>query len=174
MGWHGIQNLPPGFDVTGGKGKGVSIVDQVIKGDIPGLSPAQRDAFKDLKRHLLHQDYARFFETSLACAALLIDIPERGYAPTVMKDIIEPAIQVALDQFESIRKEVARYAASKRKMEYDPVSSLNQMYTKARPLALAYPTAAGADKIEGAYRAVLKEVEPAASDGPAPRAPSHQ
>jgi len=173
MGWHGIQNLPPGFDVTGGKGAGTTIVERVIKGEIPGLSPAQKDAFKDLQRNLLHQDYARYFESSLNCANLLFGMKEGIYNAAVMKDIVEPAIAVAFAQMESIRKEVARYAAAKRKMEYDAVSSLRQMYTKSRPIALAYPTAAGAEKLDSTYEAVLKEIEPVLSGAP-PRAPSEQ
>ena len=74
----------------------------------------------------MHQDYARYFESSLNCANLLFGMKEGIYNAAVMKDIVEPAIAVAFAQMESIRKEVARYAAAKRKMEYDAVSSLRQ------------------------------------------------
>jgi hypothetical protein len=167
MGWHGIQNLPPGFDATAGKGAGTTIIDQVIKGDIKGLSPAQRDQFKDLRRHLLHQDYARYFEMSLGCASLLVDLEGGRFVAAVMKDIIDPALQVALDQLESIRKEVAKYIASKRKLEYDAVSSLGQIYSKAKPIADAYPNAPGASRLESTYQAILEEIRPIVS-GDAP------
>jgi hypothetical protein len=161
MGWGGIRNLPPGFDATAGKSTGLTIVDMVIRGDVPGLTPQQQDLFKDLKRHLLHQDYARYFETALVCAAYLVPLQNGKYVPQVMHDIIEPSMQVALEQMESIRKEVAKFAASKRKIEYDPVSSLKQMHVKAMPLVAEYPNAAGADKIEPTFQAVLKEIQPA-------------
>jgi len=159
MAWHGIQNLPPGFDVMAGKQGQLTIVDQAIRGDIPGLTPGQREQYKDLKRHLLHMDYARYFEVSMTCASFLVDIENGKYVPPVLHDIIEPALKVAVEQFRSIQKEVARFAASKRKMEYDPVSSLNQIYTKSLPIARAYPTAAGASDLEPTYRSVLAEIQ---------------
>lgn len=152
MGWGGIQNLPPGFDVFGGKQGSSNIVDDASKGKIKGLPPVRESMFIDLKRNLLHQDYARYFDGCLPCAAVLGDVENGKYKAEILRDLIEPAIGVAIGQMASIRKDAERSIASSRKMEYDAQSSLDHLYRKSRPIALAFPEANGAQELEETYR----------------------
>ncbi|MFI5418470.1 MAG: hypothetical protein ACHQ2Y_06215 [Candidatus Lutacidiplasmatales archaeon] len=158
MGWGGIQNLPPGFDVFGGKKGASNIVEEASRGRVEGLNAAREGMFADLKRNLLHQDYARFFDSCLPCAAVLAEIGDGRLMPEILRDIIEPALAVAVDQMESVRKDAGRSQASKRKMEYDAQSSLDHLYRKSRPIALAYPQAAGAKELDEKYREITESV----------------
>jgi hypothetical protein len=158
MGWGGIANLPPGFDVFGGKRPPPNIVDEAIHGQVKGLMPAQETHFADLKRNLLHQDYARYFDSCLLCAGLLERIEDGRYRPEILKDIIEPALVTAVEQMESIRADVVRAHDAGRKMPYDPLPSLEQFHLKARPLAEAYPHAKGAAEFTPHYEEIVRSV----------------
>ncbi len=158
MGWGGIQNVPPGFDVFSGKQGTINIVDEAIKGRVTGLSPARESMFVDLKRNLLHRDYARYFDSCLPCAGVLAEIGDGRYNAEVLRDIIEPAMAVALGEMESIRKDAERSRAAKRKMEYDAQSSLDMLLRKSKPIAVAYPAAAGSKELEAKYREISDAV----------------
>ncbi|MCI4331828.1 MAG: hypothetical protein L3K19_08320 [Thermoplasmata archaeon] len=158
MGWGGIQNVPPGFDVFGGKQGASNIVEDAIKGRVVGLSSAREGMFVDLKRNLLHRDYARYFDSCLPCAAVLGEIADGKYEPEILRDIVEPALAVALGEMESIRKDAARSQAAKRKMEYDAQSSLDMLLRKAKPIALAYPNATGSKDLEAKFREISDSV----------------
>ncbi|MCI4349808.1 MAG: hypothetical protein L3J93_06295 [Thermoplasmata archaeon] len=168
MGWHGIDNVPPGFDVFAGKAIKVSLVDQALNGNIPGLSPAQKEQFRDLKRHLLHRDYARYFESTLQCAAVLLPLEGGKYAPAVLAEIVEPALAVALEQMGSIREDVLRMSKAGRKPQYDPFSSLDQLLRKAQPVALEYPHAKGAAQIEPVHREITGQIRAELATHPGP------
>jgi hypothetical protein len=159
MGWRGIENLPPGFDVFAGKAGQLSIVDQVIKGDIVGVTASQQELFRDLKRHLLHRDYARYFENTLVCADLLKDLRGGEYSAQAIADIVQPALRVAIEQMESIRADVARSVAARRKLEYDAQSSLDQLHRKARPIALAWAAVEGAAQLEPTYADISRAIQ---------------
>jgi hypothetical protein len=158
MGWGGIKNLPPGFDVFDGKGGTKNIVDEAIRGNIAGLSPGRLPLFADLKRNLLHQDFARYFDSVLQCAAVLLDVEGGKYTPEVVRDIVEPALATAGDQFRSIQADAERANAAHRKIEYDPLPSLGELYRRSRPIAVAYPNAAGAKEFDARYHAVEEAV----------------
>jgi hypothetical protein len=158
MGWGGIANLPPGFDVFGGKKPLPNIVDEAIGHQVKGLPPAREAMFADLKRNLLHRDYARYFDSCLACARVLAEIDGGKYAPEILRDIVEPSLATALEQLESIRTDAVQARERKRKMQYDPVPSLEQLYLKSQPIALAYPEATGAKEFEVRYRQILDSV----------------
>ena len=171
MGWGGIANLPPGFDVSGGKGERSNLVDEVLKGRIPGVTSAQEEMFRDLKRHLLHRDYARYFELTLACGEVFREREQGKFLPRVLEDLIVPALTVALEQMESVRRDMVRYADSHRAPEYDPYSSLDQLFRKARPIALTYPAAEGAALLEPRYRAITAEIRALPADSSTAGAP---
>lgn len=158
MGWGGIQNLPPGFDVFGGKDGNANLVDEAIKGRVAGLSPARESLFVDLKRNLLHRDYARYFDSCLPCAAVLADIEGGKLTPRILRDVVEPALATAAEQMESIRKDAQRSHDAHRKMEYDAQSSLDMLLRKARPIAVAYPDAVGAKDLEAKHREISDAV----------------
>jgi hypothetical protein len=158
MGWGGIANLPPDFDVFGGKRGPPNIVDEAIRGQVKGLARARESMFADLKRNLLHRDYARYFDSCVACAAVLMDIDGGKYAPDVLRDIVEPALATVIEQMESIRQDAAQSQAAKRKMQYDPQPSLDQLHLKARPIALAYPQATGASDLDEKYRSISDSI----------------
>jgi hypothetical protein len=158
MSWGGIQNLPPGAIITGGKQDDSNIVEEASKGRLQGLSPLREAMFADLRRNLLHQDYARFFDGCIPCATVLGEIEDGKYLPRILRDLIEPALAVAVEQMESIRKDAARSQAAKRKMEYDAQSSLDLLHRKSLPIALAYPNAAGASDLDTKYREISKSV----------------
>jgi|SRR5580658_8132440 hypothetical protein len=158
MGWGGIANLPPGFDVFGGKKGPPNIVDEAIRGQVKGLMPARESLFADLKRNLLHQDYARYFDSCMVCASVLAEIDAGKYRAEILKDIVEPALATAVEQMASIQADAVRSRDAKRKMQYDPLPSLEQLHLKAQPLALAYPQAAGAPEFDARYRAIVDEV----------------
>lgn len=158
MSWGGIQNLPPGAVVTGARLGDSNIVEDASKGRVQGLSPAREGMFADLKRNLLHQDYARFFDGCIPCATVLAEIQDGKYLPEILRDIIEPALAVAMEQMESIRKDAARSQASKHKMEYDAQTSLDLLHQKSLPIALAYPDAAGSKDLDNKYREVSSSV----------------
>jgi hypothetical protein len=158
MGWGGIKNVPPGFDVFGGKQGPTNIIDEAIRGQVSGLSPTRVPLFADLKRNLLHRDYARYFESCLVCASVLADVEGGKYATELRRDIVEPALAIAVEQMESIQADAARSRATKRRMEYDAQSSLDQLHRKSQPIALAYPQAAGAKDLEERFRAISTSV----------------
>lgn len=162
MGWGGIANLPPGFDVFGGKPGVSNIVEDASKGRVKGLSPAREPMFVDLKRNLLHQDFARYFDGCLPCASVLAEIENGKYQPEILRDLIEPALAVAIGQMESIRKDVERSVAAKRKLEYDAQSSLDHLHRKSKPIAVAYPDAAGAKDLDEKYREITNVIRDAA------------
>jgi hypothetical protein len=164
MGWGGIANLPPGFDVFGGQKVTPNIIDEALGGRVKGLMAAQESHFADLKRNLLHQDYARYFDSCLLCAGLLERIEDGRYRPEVLKDIIEPALAKAVEQMESIRTDAVRAHDAKRKMAYDPLPTLDHFLLKARPLADAYPQATGARDLTIRYEEIVRSVR--ALDGP--------
>jgi hypothetical protein len=158
MGWGGIQNVPPGFDVFGGRKGDYNIVEEAIKGRVKGLNAAREGMFLDLKRNLAHQDYARYFDGCLPCAAVLEEIEDAKYLPDILRDIVEKALAVAIEQMNSIQKDADRSRASKRKMEYNAQASLDHLYRKSQPIAVAYPQAAGAKELDATYRAVSDAV----------------
>ncbi|MCI4343175.1 MAG: hypothetical protein L3J92_03545 [Thermoplasmata archaeon] len=158
MGWGGIKNIPPGFDVFGGKQGPTNIVEEAIGGHVLGLIPGNIRLFADLKRNLLHQDYARYFDSCLVCSNVLTAIEDGRYVPQVLKDIVEPALATAIEQMESIEKDAAQSHASHRKMQYDPLPSLEQLHLKSRPIALAYPHAARAPDLDVRYREISDSV----------------
>jgi hypothetical protein len=158
MGWGGISNLPPGFDVFGGKKRDTSIVEEAIGGRVKGLIPANERLFADLKRNFLHQDYARYFDSCLVCARVLESIEDGKYAPELQRDIVEPALTTAIEQMESVRKDVDQSVSAKRKIQYDPVLAIEQLHVKSAPIATAYPQAAGASEFEAKYREILDSV----------------
>ncbi|MCI4365972.1 MAG: hypothetical protein L3K10_07970 [Thermoplasmata archaeon] len=158
MAWGGIKNVPPGFDVFGAKRGPTNIVDEAIGGHVEGLPRARESLFADLKRHGLHQDYARYFDSSLVCASVLGEVEDGKYRPELLRDIVEPALKVAIEQMESIQKDVAQAHAAKRKMMYDPLPSLDQLHLKAHPLAVAYPEAAGAKLLEPRYHELSESI----------------
>jgi len=158
MGWGGIQNLPPGFDVFGGKVGVSNIVEDAIRGKVKGLPPSREAMFVDLKRNLLHQDFARYFDGCLPCAAVLADIEDGKHLPEILRDIIEPALAVAMSQMESIQTDASRSKAAGRKMEYDAQSSLDHLHRKSMPIARAYPQAAGSPLLDVKYREVSAAV----------------
>ena len=159
MGWGGISNLPPDFDVFGGKAGRVSIVEDAIRGNVKGLSPYRQDLFKDLKRNLLHRDFVRYFDSCIVCAAVLAEIDDGFYLPQILSDIIEPGLAVAIQQLDSVEKEVEASRVSKRRLEYIPQSSLDHLYGRARPIAVAYPKATGADRLELRYREISQTIQ---------------
>jgi|GEM_PF-3422130 len=163
MGWGGIQNVQPGFDVFAGKQGEWNIVEEALRGRLKGLSPVRQGMFADLKRNLLHQDYARYFDGCLPCSEVLLEIEGGKYRPEVLRDLIEPALKVAVDQMNSIQKDLIRSQESKRKLEYDAQSSLDHLYRKSRPIALAYPDATAAKAVEATYNDVTAAVRAAAS-----------
>jgi hypothetical protein len=158
MGWGGIKNVPPGFDVFGGNQGPTNIIDEAIAGHLQGLIPGNIRLFADLKRNLLHQDYARYFDSCVVCANVLSSIEDGKYAPALLRDIVEPALATAIEQMESIQKDVAQSYAAKRKMQYDPHPSLDQLHLKAQPIALAYPGAARAKDLDLRYREISESV----------------
>jgi len=158
MGWGGIKNVPPGFDVFGGKQGPTNLVDEAIAGHVQGLIPAHIRHFADLKRNLLHQDYARYFDSVMVCANVLAGVDDGKYAPELLRDIVEPALATAIDQMESIQRDAAQSQASKRKMQYDPQPSLDQIHLKAQPIALAFPHAARARELDSRYREISDAV----------------
>lgn len=158
MGWGGIANLPPGFDVFGGKRGPPNIVDEAIQHQVKGLPPVHEPLFADLRRNLLHQDYARYFDSCVVCARVLGDIEGGKYTPEILRDIVEPALKTAVEQMESIQADAARSRDSKRKMQYEPQPSLDQLHAKVRPIALAYPDAEGAKALDVRYREISDAV----------------
>ena len=168
MGWGGIANLPPGFDVFAGREGQVNLVDEVVKGHVPGLSPSQEELFRDLKRHLLHRDYARYFDTTVVCAEMLIDHEQGKYRAGVYRDVLNPSIQVAREQFDSVLADMRRYAAMHRRPEYDPYSSLEQLHRRSAPIAQRFPETEGANALEGHYQEVVRDVRAALGSGDAP------
>ena len=158
MGWGGIQNIPPGFDVFGGKDGERNIVEDAIRGRVKGLSPAREPMFVDLKRNLAHQDYARYFDGCLPCAAVLEEIEGGRYLPEILRDIIERALAVAREQMDSIRADAVRSRETGRKMQYDAQASLDHLHRKSRPLAVAYPAAVGAKELDETYTEVSRAV----------------
>jgi hypothetical protein len=158
MAWGGIKNLPPGFDVFDGKGGPESIVDRAIRGQVAGLMHSREYLFADLKRNRLHGDYARYFDSCLMCASVLGEIEGGKYNAEVLKDIIEPALATAVEQMESIRRDVQESKAANRKMQYDPQPSIFQMHLKAQPIAQTYPQAAGAKEFDGKFQEISDSV----------------
>jgi hypothetical protein len=158
MGWGGIANLPPGFDVFGGKKAPPNIVDEASRGQVKGLHPSREPLFADLKRNLLHRDYARYFDSCLTCAGVLGEIEDGKYTPEILRDIVQPALATAVEQMESIEKDATQARDAKRKMQYDPLPSLEQLHLKARPIALAYPHAPGASDLDRRYREISDSV----------------
>jgi hypothetical protein len=158
MSWGGIANLPPGFDVFGGKRGPPNIVDEAIGGQVKGLIPSREQLFADLKRNLLHRDYARYFDSCLVCSSVLAEIDAGKYTPEILRDIIQPALITAVEQLESIRNDVAQSHSSKRRMQYDPLPSLEQLHVKSRPLAAAYPQAVGAKEFDARYQEIVDAV----------------
>jgi len=158
MGWGGIANLPPGFDVFGGKQGPPNIVDEAIRGQVKGLNPGRAPLFADLKRNLLHRDYARYFDSCLVCASVLREIDGGKFTPEILRDIVEPALATAVEQMESIKNDVTQSHATKRKMQYDPGLSIDQLHLRSHPIALAYPDAAGSKELETKYRAISESV----------------
>ncbi len=158
MGWSGIKNLPPGFDVFDGKRPPPNIVDEAIGGKVPGLSPGREPMFADLKRNLLHQDYLRFFDSSVSCARTLLEIDNGKYAPAVRTDILEPALRIAIEQLESIRGDAERSRATKRPMPYDPLPSMGELARRAGAVARSFPDAPGAAEFEARADAVIAAV----------------
>jgi hypothetical protein len=158
MGWSGIKNLPPGFDVFGGNQPAPNIVDEAIRGVVPGLAPAHERLFADLKRNLLHRDYVRYFESCSTCAQVLALIEGGKYGPEILRDIIEPALATAVEQMESVKDDAARSRTSKRPLQYDAQPALDALFQKAHPLALAYPGAKGSAEFEARYREISGSV----------------
>jgi len=158
MGWGGIANLPPDFDVFGGKRGPPNIVDEAMRGQVKGLSPVREQMFADLKRNLLHRDYARYFDSCLVCASVLAEIEGGKYTTEILRDIVEPALATAIEQMESIQNDAAQSHAAKRKMQYDPQPSLDALHLKSRPIALAYPQAEGSKKLDDRYREISDTV----------------
>jgi hypothetical protein len=158
MGWGGIANLPPGFDVFGGKRGPPNIVDEASRGQVKGLPPSRESMFADLRRNLLHRDYARYFDSCVACASVLAEIEGGKYIPEILRDIVEPALATAVEQMESIEKDAVQARDAKRKMQYDPLPSIDQLHLKAQPIALAYPQAAGAAELDRRYREIMDSV----------------
>jgi len=158
MSWGGIKNVPPGYDAFGGKQAPPNIVDEAMRGKVPGLGPGREYLFADLKRNLLHQDYARYFDSSVLCAGVLAEIEEGKYLPAVLKDIVEPALATALDQLESIKSDVVRSRAAHRSMLYDPLPSMGELHRRAAPIATAYPQATGAGEFESKCRELIDSV----------------
>jgi hypothetical protein len=161
MGWGGIANLPPDFDVFGGQRPPPNIVDDAIRHQVKGLSPAHESMFADLKRNLLHQDYARYFDSCLGCARVLAIIEDGKYTPEILRDIVQPALATAVAQMEAIRADVDRAVTTRRRMLYEPETTLDQFYLHARPLVTEYPQADGASTFEGRYRQVVDGVRAA-------------
>ncbi len=158
MGWGGIKNLPPDGDVFGGKQPRPSIVDEAMRGKVPGLSPGREQQFADLKRNLLHQDYLRYFDSCLLCAGVLGEVDSGRYSSEVLRDIIEPALATAVEQMQSIRGDAERSVKAGRRMPYDPMPSLSELYRRSRPLAIRYPTAAGAADFDTSYEQITTAV----------------
>jgi hypothetical protein len=158
MGWGGIKNVPPGFDVFGGKQGATDIVEEAIGGRVLGLSPIHQRLFADLKRNRLHQDYARYFDSTLLCATVLAGVDDGKYSPEILRDIVEPALRTAVEQMESIQKDAAQSHAAGRRLQYDPLPSLEQLHLKSRPIAVAYPAAAGAADLDRKYREISESV----------------
>lgn len=163
MGWGGIQNVQPGFDVFGGKEGEWNIVEEALRGRLKGLSPARQGMFVDLKRNLQHQDYARYFDGCLPCSEVLLDIDGGVYLPQVLRDLIEPALGVAIDQIESIQRDLDRAKSSGRKLEYDAQTSLDHLYKKSSPIAKKYPQATRGKDLESKYAEVSAAVKAANS-----------
>jgi len=158
MGWSGIKNLPPGFDVFDGKRPPPNIVDEAIGGKISQITGGREQIFVDLKRNLLHQDYLRYFDSCLGCSRVLIEIENGKYAAAVQKDIIEPALATAVEQLESIKADVVRSQAAKRPLQYDPLPSMAELTKRSVPIARAYPQASGAADFESRMAAVTESV----------------
>jgi hypothetical protein len=158
MGWGGIKNVPPGFDVFGGSRGQTNIIEEAIGGRVPGVIPSQERLFADLKRNLLHQDYSRYFDSCLVCASILAAIEDGKYTPQLLSDIIEPALGTAIEQMESIEKDAQRSHTAQRKMQYDPHPSLDQLHLKARPIALAYPQATRAKELDRRYHEISESI----------------
>ncbi len=171
MGWGGIANLPPDFDVFGGKRPPPNIVDDAIAHQVKGLTPGHEAMFADLKRNLLHQDYARYFDSCVACAKVLAIIQDGKYTPEILRDIVQPALRTAVEQMDSIRAEVERSVTSRRRLLYDPVPTLDQFFARVRPLAVEYPQAEGAADLEPKYRATLDQVRAVFLEHPEIRPP---
>jgi hypothetical protein len=58
----------------------------------------------------------------------------------------------------SIQKDATQSRDAKRKMQYDPLPSLDQLHLKSQPLALAYPQAEGAKEFDQRYREIVSSV----------------
>jgi hypothetical protein len=167
MGWSGIQNLPPGFDVFGGKQPPPNIVDEAIRGKVPGLSPGREQLFADLKRNLLHQDYLRYFDSALVCSSVLAEVEDGKYLPAILKDIIEPALATAVQQLESIKADLERSQAAHRKLQYDPVPSMVELHRRSSLIARAYPQAASSREFEARCLALTSDVQRLQGNSPA-------
>ncbi len=158
MGWGGIKNLPPDGDVFGGKRPPPSIVDEAIQGKVNGLPAGRQALFADLKRNLLHQDYLRYFDSVLVCARVLEEIEGGRYTTAAVRDIVEPSLTVALEQFGAIRDDAERARKSGRKLQYDPLPSLGELHRRSRPIAAAFPGARGAAGFDAAYDSIREAV----------------
>ena len=166
MGWGGIQNLPPGFDVFEGKQPPPNIVDEAVRGKVAGLSPGRERLFADLKRNLLHQDFLRYFDSSRECAGLLIEIEDGKYTPRVLTDIVEPALVTALAQLRAIQKEVEQSRTSGRKLLYEPLTSMNELFRRSHVLADIYPEATGSKTFDATAQGIIDAVAAMAGDLP--------
>ncbi|MCI4372188.1 MAG: hypothetical protein L3K02_00870 [Thermoplasmata archaeon] len=133
-------------------------MDEASRGQVKGLNPARESLFADLKRNLVHQDYARYFDSCMVCASVLAEIEGGKYTTEILRDIVEPALATAVEQMESIQKDAARSRDAKRKMQYEPQPSLDQLHLKARPIAVAYPQAKGAQDLDTKYREISDSV----------------
>jgi hypothetical protein len=89
---------------------------------------------------------------------VLESIEDGKYAPELQRDIVEPALTTAIEQMESVRKDVDQSVSAKRKIQYDPVLAIEQLHVKSAPIATAYPQAAGASEFEAKYREILDSV----------------
>ncbi len=161
MGWGGIQNLPPGYDVFQGKEPPPNIVEEAIRGKVAGLSPAREPLFADLKRNLLHQDYLRYFDSCVICGRALLEIEDGRYAPRAYSDLIGPALETAVAQLESIRTEAEAAHASGRPLAYDPLPSMGELARRSSAIALAFPEAPGAKEFSSRCEQLVAAVRAA-------------
>lgn len=163
--------MPPDGDVFGGTRPPPNIVDEAMRGKVAGLSPSREPLFADLRRNLLHQDYLRFFDGTLVCANVLGEIDGGRYAVEVRRDIVEPAIGTAIEQFESIRADVERTRTAGRRLPYDPIPSMEELHRRALPIVAAFPEAAGAVEFEACYQRIVAAVRSALTAEPELRRP---
>lgn len=151
----GIENIQPGQRLIDTKKAG-GLLGRVILnigGEFP-LGPAQHAQFIAMRDQLARRNYAAYFVAALRSAEILRDLG-RPPIEEVHTEIVDAALNVALDQMEVIRKEVAN---TSRRLEYSPDRSIARLTEGVAPLLKAFPTTRLSKEFEGRARSLSEAV----------------